>query len=148
MLYTICFTYRYNFSLSRMPTLIRIHLFMYTKWCKDAVIVSMARTVIGKFGGPMSALSGPKLGAIAIREALARAPGTVSSFYVCPVCCNAEVVHALQALAPRGTVARSRLEAAPYTSKAEVKSNNPTFSPHAGFSFHVFADISCNTLAC
>ncbi|CAM9808172.1 unnamed protein product [Ectocarpus sp. 12 AP-2014] len=41
----------------------------------DAVIVSMARTPIGKFGGGMSALSGPKLGAIAVREAVARAEG-------------------------------------------------------------------------
>ncbi|CAM9683446.1 unnamed protein product [Pylaiella littoralis] len=41
----------------------------------DAVIVSLARTPIGKFGGTMSALSAPKLGAIAIREAVSRAPG-------------------------------------------------------------------------
>eukprot|EP00752_Nemacystus_decipiens_P012171 g10789.t1 len=44
----------------------------------DAVIVSTARTPIGKFSGPMSALSGPKVGAIAIREAVARVPGLQS----------------------------------------------------------------------
>lgn len=38
----------------------------------DAVIVSLARTPIGKFGGTMSAVSGPRLGAIAVREAVAR----------------------------------------------------------------------------
>lgn len=45
-------------------------------FCKDAVIASTARTAVGKFSGPMSALSGPQVGAIAIREAVARVPGT------------------------------------------------------------------------
>lgn len=49
---------------------------------KDAVIVSTARTAVGKFNGPMSALSGPQLGAIAIREAVARVPGTARSSFV------------------------------------------------------------------
>ncbi|CAN0468906.1 unnamed protein product, partial [Laminaria digitata] len=39
----------------------------------DAVIVSLARTPVGKFGGSMSAVSGPNLAAIAVREAVARA---------------------------------------------------------------------------
>lgn len=43
--------------------------------------MSMARTPIGKFGGGMSALSGPKLGAIAVREAVARAEGTSSGSF-------------------------------------------------------------------
>ncbi|CAM9687212.1 unnamed protein product, partial [Choristocarpus tenellus] len=40
---------------------------------QDVVIVSFARTPIGKFGGDMSGLSGPKLGAVAVREAVAQA---------------------------------------------------------------------------
>jgi len=40
---------------------------------KDVVIVSAARTPIGSFQGALAALSAPKLGAIAIKEALARA---------------------------------------------------------------------------
>jgi acetyl-CoA C-acetyltransferase len=39
----------------------------------SVVIVSAARTPIGSFGGALSPLAAPKLGAIAIREALARA---------------------------------------------------------------------------
>jgi acetyl-CoA C-acetyltransferase len=39
----------------------------------SVVIVSAARTPIGSFGGVLSPLAAPKLGAIAIREALARA---------------------------------------------------------------------------
>lgn len=49
------------------------------RFCKDAVIVSTARTPVGKFSGPMSALSGPQVGAIAIREAVARVPGTIQT---------------------------------------------------------------------
>jgi acetyl-CoA C-acetyltransferase len=40
---------------------------------KDVVIVSAARTPIGSFQGALAPLSAPKLGAIAIKEALARA---------------------------------------------------------------------------
>lgn len=40
---------------------------------KDAVIVSAARTPVGKFGGTLKHLSATKLGAIAIREAVLRA---------------------------------------------------------------------------
>jgi len=40
---------------------------------KDVVIVSAARTPIGSFQGALASLSAPKLGAIAIKEALARA---------------------------------------------------------------------------
>ncbi|MCU0452299.1 MAG: thiolase family protein [Bacteroidetes bacterium] len=46
----------------------------------DAVIVSACRTPIGSFGGTLSALSAPKLGAIAIKEAVKRAglqPGDI-----------------------------------------------------------------------
>ncbi|HZR80992.1 MAG TPA: acetyl-CoA C-acyltransferase [Candidatus Binatia bacterium] len=39
----------------------------------DAVIVSACRTPIGRFQGALSALRAPELGAIAVREALARA---------------------------------------------------------------------------
>ncbi len=39
----------------------------------DVVIVSAARTAIGKFGGSLAKISGPELGAIAIRSALERA---------------------------------------------------------------------------
>lgn len=35
--------------------------------------MSLARTPVGKFGGSMSAVSGPNLAAIAVREAVARA---------------------------------------------------------------------------
>eukprot|EP00904_Undaria_pinnatifida_P002108 jgi/Undpi1/11899/HiC_scaffold_4.g01598.m1 len=51
----------------------------------DAVIVSLARTPVGKFGGAMSAVSGPKLAAIAVREAVARAgieSGLVEEVYM------------------------------------------------------------------
>lgn len=37
------------------------------------MIVSLARTPIGKFGGAMSAVSGPRLSAIAVKEAVDRA---------------------------------------------------------------------------
>src|SRR6478672_12068218 len=40
---------------------------------KDVVVVSAARTPIGSFQGALASLSAPKLGAIAIKEALARA---------------------------------------------------------------------------
>jgi acetyl-CoA C-acetyltransferase len=40
---------------------------------KDVVIVSAARTAIGKFGGSLAKISAPELGAIAIRSALERA---------------------------------------------------------------------------
>jgi len=40
---------------------------------KEVVIVSAARTPIGSFQGALASLSAPKLGAIAIKEALARA---------------------------------------------------------------------------
>jgi len=40
---------------------------------QDIVIVSAARTAIGKFGGGLSTVSAPTLGSIVIREALARA---------------------------------------------------------------------------
>lgn len=40
---------------------------------KEAVIVSATRTPIGKFGGGLKDLSAPKLGAIAVREAIRRA---------------------------------------------------------------------------
>jgi len=40
---------------------------------KDVLIVSAARTPIGSFQGALASLSAPKLGAIAIKEALARA---------------------------------------------------------------------------
>jgi acetyl-CoA C-acetyltransferase len=42
----------------------------------DVVIVSAARTAIGKFGGSLAKISGPELGAIAIRCALERAKVT------------------------------------------------------------------------
>ncbi|OGS55474.1 MAG: acetyl-CoA acetyltransferase [Euryarchaeota archaeon RBG_19FT_COMBO_56_21] len=40
---------------------------------KEAVIVSATRTPIGKFGGALKDLSAPKLGSIAVREAVLRA---------------------------------------------------------------------------
>ncbi len=40
---------------------------------QDIVIVSAARTAVGKFGGSLAKLSAPELGAIVIREAIARA---------------------------------------------------------------------------
>jgi len=39
----------------------------------DAVVLSFARTPMGKFGGSLSSLSAPRLGAIAITEAVKRA---------------------------------------------------------------------------
>ena len=39
----------------------------------DIVIVSAARTAVGKFGGSLAKVSAPELGAIAIKEAIARA---------------------------------------------------------------------------
>jgi len=40
---------------------------------EDIVIVSAARTAVGKFGGSLAKTSAPDLGAIVIREAIARA---------------------------------------------------------------------------
>ncbi|WP_374669741.1 acetyl-CoA C-acetyltransferase [Ramlibacter sp.] len=40
---------------------------------EDIVIVSAARTAVGKFGGSLAKLAAPELGAIVVREALARA---------------------------------------------------------------------------
>src|SRR5947208_3614333 len=40
---------------------------------REVVIVGCARTPIGSFGGELSALRAPELGAIALREALRRA---------------------------------------------------------------------------
>ena len=40
---------------------------------EDIVIVSAARTAVGKFGGSLAKISAPELGSIAIREAIARA---------------------------------------------------------------------------
>jgi|GEM_PF-2507800 len=40
---------------------------------KDIVIVSAARTGVGKFGGSLAKVSAPDLGAVVIREVLARA---------------------------------------------------------------------------
>ena len=40
---------------------------------EDIVIVSAARTAVGKFGGALAKVSAPQLGSIVIREALARA---------------------------------------------------------------------------
>ncbi|CAM9914325.1 unnamed protein product [Ascophyllum nodosum] len=51
----------------------------------DVVIAGLARTPIGRFGGAMSALSGPKLGAIALREAVARSgvePGVIEEVFM------------------------------------------------------------------
>src|SRR5689334_4843969 len=39
----------------------------------DVVILSGARTPIGAFGGSLASLSGPQLGAIAVKEAVQRA---------------------------------------------------------------------------
>ena len=54
---------------------------------KDVVIVSAARTPIGSFQGALAPLSAPKLGAIAIKEALERAgspatPGRIGEVYM------------------------------------------------------------------
>lgn len=40
---------------------------------RDAVIVSTARTPVGSFRGALSSMTAPELGAVAIKEALARA---------------------------------------------------------------------------
>jgi len=40
---------------------------------KDVLIVSAARTPIGSFQGALASVSAPKLGSVAIKEALARA---------------------------------------------------------------------------
>ena len=40
---------------------------------EDIVIVSAARTAVGKFGGSLARIAAPELGAIAIKAALARA---------------------------------------------------------------------------
>uniref|UniRef100_UPI0004876BA6 thiolase family protein n=1 Tax=Paraburkholderia acidipaludis TaxID=660537 RepID=UPI0004876BA6 len=39
----------------------------------DIVIVSAARTAVGKFGGSLAKIAAPELGAVVIKEALARA---------------------------------------------------------------------------
>ena len=39
----------------------------------EAVIVAAARTAIGKFGGSLAKVPAPELGAIVIKEVLARA---------------------------------------------------------------------------
>jgi acetyl-CoA C-acetyltransferase len=39
---------------------------------QDIVIVSAARTAVGKFGGSLAKISAPDLGAIVIREAISR----------------------------------------------------------------------------
>src|SRR5579883_2854647 len=51
----------------------------------DAVIVSAARTPIGKFLGSLAGLTAPRLGALAIRAAIERAgldPGQIDEVYV------------------------------------------------------------------
>ena len=40
---------------------------------EDIVIVSAVRTAVGKFGGSLAKIPAPELGAIVIKEALARA---------------------------------------------------------------------------
>ena len=40
---------------------------------EDIVIVSAARTAVGKFGGSLAKIAATELGSIVIREALARA---------------------------------------------------------------------------
>ena len=40
---------------------------------EDIVIVSAARTAVGKFGGSLAKVAAPELGSIVIREAMARA---------------------------------------------------------------------------
>ncbi len=52
---------------------------------RDVVIVAAARTPIGSFQGALATLTAPKLGAIAIKEALARGgvgPGDVGEMYM------------------------------------------------------------------
>ncbi|HIC94626.1 MAG TPA: acetyl-CoA C-acetyltransferase, partial [Anaerolineae bacterium] len=47
---------------------------------REAVIVGAARTAIGKFGGTLSTVPAPELGAVAIRAAVQRAgidPATI-----------------------------------------------------------------------
>ena len=46
---------------------------------QDIVIVSAARTAVGKFGGSLAKLSAPELGAIVIREAIARIAGVAAA---------------------------------------------------------------------
>lgn len=56
----------------------------------DIVIVSAARTAVGKFGGSLAKIPGPELGAIVIRGALERAkvePSQVSSVIMGEVLC-------------------------------------------------------------
>jgi acetyl-CoA C-acetyltransferase len=56
----------------------------------EIVIVSAARTAVGKFGGTLAKISGPELGAIAIRGALERAkvePAQVSQVIMGEVLC-------------------------------------------------------------
>src|SRR4030067_375818 len=42
-------------------------------YMKQAIVVSAARTPIGKFAGAFKDISAPKLGAVVVREALSRA---------------------------------------------------------------------------
>ncbi len=56
----------------------------------EIVIVSAARTAVGKFGGSLAKISGPELGAVVIRGALERAkvePAQVSSVIMGEVLC-------------------------------------------------------------
>ena len=55
---------------------------------EDAVIVSAARTAIGKFGGSLADVPAPKLGSIVIAEVLKRAkvdPAQVSEVIMGPI---------------------------------------------------------------
>ncbi|MGA3127243.1 MAG: acetyl-CoA C-acetyltransferase [Candidatus Korobacteraceae bacterium] len=57
---------------------------------KEVVIVSAARTAVGKFGGSLAKISGPELGAIVIRGALERAkvePAQVNEVIMGEVLC-------------------------------------------------------------
>ncbi|MBO7410310.1 MAG: acetyl-CoA C-acetyltransferase, partial [Ottowia sp.] len=57
---------------------------------EDAVIVSAARTAIGKFGGSLADVPAPKLGSIVIRAALERAkvdPAQVSEVIMGQILC-------------------------------------------------------------
>jgi acetyl-CoA C-acetyltransferase len=57
---------------------------------KEVVIVSAARTAVGKFGGSLAKISGPELGAIVIRGALERAkvePSQVNEVIMGEVLC-------------------------------------------------------------
>ena len=49
---------------------------------EDIVIVSAARTAVGKFGGSLAKVSATELGSIAIREAIARAGIELSLIHI------------------------------------------------------------------